>query len=165
MAAEKATVEAPVDEAGAKPSLRERILGAQDIRIEAVAVPEWGLDEPVYVRGLTGRNRDTIERLTTDGNFTFRKELFDNFRALFCAMAVVDADGVQVFTIDDVDALGDKSSVALQRVYDVAVRLSAVDAKAVDGMMDALKDNQSANTGSGSRRRSATSRSANAKRR
>lgn len=136
---------------GAKPTLRDRILAAQDIKIEAIDVPEWAdaLDgEQLYVKALTGHARDAIERMTTDNNFRFKKELFDNFRALYCTFAIVDADGRQVFEMGDVEALGDKSSIALQRVYDKAVALSAVRASDVDGIAEDLKEDPSVVSGS-----------------
>lgn len=143
--------EAAAAASASRSSLRDRILAAQDIHIEPVDVPEWASaleGEQIYVKSLTGHARDAIERMTTDNNFRFKKELFDNFRALYCTFAIVDADGRQVFEIEDVEALGDKSSIALQRVYDKAVALSAVRQQDVDGIAEDLKEDPSAVSGS-----------------
>lgn len=135
--------------ADAKPSLRDRILAAQDIKIEPVATPEWPeVDGELYVKALTGHARDAIERMTTDNNFRFKKDLFDNFRALYASVTLVDADGRLIFDERDVELLGEKSSIALQRVYEKAVALSAVRQGDVDGIAEDLKDVPSAVSGS-----------------
>lgn len=125
---------------------REQILAAQDIRSETVPVPEWG--GAVMVRGLTGRARDALEARFTDAKGTLDRKAQADFRAAFAAMTIVDESGDRLFSDDDIKALGEKSSVALQRVFDVAVRLSATDPESVDGIIEDLKADPSGGIGS-----------------
>lgn len=143
--------EAPVKEAGANgrhPVLlsREQILAVRDIPTEVVDVPEWG--GSVMVRGLTGRARDIIEARFTDPKGKVDLGRGGDFRAAYVAQAVVDADGALLFSDSDIKALGEKSSVALQRIFDAAIHLSATRPEDVDGIMQDLKDDPSDGTGS-----------------
>lgn len=144
------STEAPVSDAGANgshPSLltREQILAARDIATEVVDVPEWG--GSVMVRGLTGRARDLIEARFTDPKGKVDLGRGGDFRAAYVAQAIVDEQGVLLFSEADVKPLGDKSSVALQRVFDVAIRLSAMRPGDVDGITSDLKGDPSDGTG------------------
>lgn len=105
---------------------RDQILGMADLRIEAVDVPEWG--GVVYVRNLNGKGRDLFEgsrvKLKSDNKSV---ELsYDNTRARLVALSACDASGVLLFTEADVLALGEKNASALDRIFDVAQRLSGL---------------------------------------
>jgi len=106
---------------------REAILKAQDLPQEEVYVPEWG--GYVRVRGLTAAERDALESTMLQTNGQVRLE---NFRARLVAMSIVDEEGNRLFSDEDVDALGRKSAAALQRVFDVAMRLSGLRAEDVE---------------------------------
>jgi len=93
---------------------REAILGAQDLAISPVPVPEWG--GTVYVRVLSGVDRDWFEATVAAGDGK-RKNLA-NFRARFAALVICDADGKRLFTAQDAAALGQKSCAALDRVFE-----------------------------------------------
>ncbi len=103
---------------------RDEILGADDLNTESVDVPEWG--GTVFVRELTGSERDTWEASVVKTNGT--KVTIDsrNMRAKLVALCVVDADGKRVFTEKDAIKLGAKSAAALDRVVDAARRLSRI---------------------------------------
>lgn len=125
---------------------RADILAAQDMRSEAVAVPEWG--GAVLVRGLSGRARDSLEgRFSDERGRTDRSKMGD-FRAAFVAQTAIDEEGALLFSEADIKALGEKSSIALQRVFEVAIRLSAARPDDIDGIADDLKGVPSAGTGS-----------------
>ena len=113
---------------------KEQILKADDVAIEAVKVPEWGsgdVEACVFVRGLTGTQRDNFEgsRVSvTDGGQKKRKVRLnhENTRANLLAMSLCDERGTLLFTLDDVIDLGRKSALALDRCFDVAQRLSGM---------------------------------------
>ena len=109
---------------------RDTILGA-DRRTEDVDVPEWG--GTVRVRGLSGTERDayeaTIVRVRGDGSQEFT---LANARARLVALTACDENGERIFTDKDVTALGKKSATALERVYDVARRVSGLATEDVD---------------------------------
>lgn len=103
---------------------RDDILGAQDLPTEDVHVPEWG--GWVRVRGLTGAERDAFEAeiIQTRGRETHVN--LRNIRAKLVARTIVDEEGKRIFGDADIHALGEKSARALQRVFEVAQRLSGL---------------------------------------
>jgi hypothetical protein len=104
---------------------REQIIGADDRKTEDVAVPEWG--GSVRVRALSGAERDAYEAgivtLRGDGSKTVNLK---NLRGRLVSLACVDEDGNRLFTDEDAIGLGDKSASALERVFDVARKLSGL---------------------------------------
>jgi len=118
---------------------REDILGADDIVMELVQVPEWGGD--VYVKGMTGAERDNWEAgiVKTTGKETTVN--MQNVRAKLCAVSICDADGKKLFTPSDIKDLSKKSAAALQRVFKVAQRLSGLTDDDVEELAEGLKDN------------------------
>lgn len=105
---------------------REAILGADDLKSVVVTVGEWGGD--VTVRGMTGAQRDAFmaANRTKAGEFDPT-----NYRAKLVARCVVDEAGKPMFTEADIEALSGKSSAALDRVFNVADKLSSTSAEAV----------------------------------
>lgn len=127
---------------------REQILEAEDLLYEEVEVPEWG--GSVRVKGLTGTERDSFERTiitNIDGRGPARTNL-QNFRAKLVAWSVVDEEDKILFTQADVQALGQKSAQALQRVFDVAQRLSGLSPEDVEEMTKNSDNGQSEDIGS-----------------
>jgi len=119
---------------------RDEILKAQDIDYEVVEVPEWGGE--VRVRAMTAAERDAFEasilRQTKSG---VQVEMV-NLRARLCAMTIVDEDGKRIFSDGDVAELGKKSAAALQRVFDVAMRLSKFGNEDIQNLAENLKNDQ-----------------------
>lgn len=102
-----------------------QILAADDIAYEEVPVPEWRLR--VLVRGMTGNERDAFEQTIVRGHGKEREFNLNNARARFVAKCIVHPEThKRLFTPQQIDALGKKSSAALQRVYEVAMRLSGL---------------------------------------
>jgi hypothetical protein len=116
---------------------REAILQAQDIQIEEVQVPEWG--GSVYVKGMTGTERDAFEMsiVRTKGKST--EINMNNIRAKLAASAICNEQGARLFTDADVKALGGKSAAALQRVFEVAQRLSGIGDEDVKELAEGLE--------------------------
>jgi len=108
---------------------RQAILTAKDIKTESIHVPEW-MDEEgndlVLVKGLNGKERDAYEASQVQiegGQVKFNKE---NIRAKLIALTVVNEELNSIFSIGDVEALGQKSGAALARVFEVAQKLSGL---------------------------------------
>lgn len=105
---------------------RDAILTARDLPTEDVGVPEWG--GTVRVRGLTAKERDEYEAATVDFRNPKKPTVnLRNTRARLVALCAIDEEGRRLFTREDVDALGDVSSTALDRVFQAAKRLSGID--------------------------------------
>ena len=128
---------------------REQILGADDLPTETVEVPEWG--GAVRVRGLTGAERDALESSMISQHGKDVQIKLANLRAKLVVRSIVDVTGARVFSDDgDVMALGRKSALALQRVFEVAQRLSGLTAADVEELTKNSESGQSDDSGSGS---------------
>ena len=118
---------------------REQILAAVDLKIEAVETPEWGGN--VFVRNMTGKARDAFERT----RFKMVKDkvevIHENTRAALLAVSLCDAQGHLLFTAQDIEALGEKNGAVLDRLFDVAQRLSGLRQKDTE---ERLKNSPSA---------------------
>lgn len=103
---------------------RDAILQAEDLPRELVEVPEWG--GAVYVRSLTGTERDAFEFSIVEQRGRSAKMNLRNIRAKLVAVSVVDEDGNRLFTDSDVKVLGQKSAMVLDRLFAAAQRLSGL---------------------------------------
>lgn len=120
---------------------RDQILKAQDLATEDVNVPEWG--GMVRVKGLSGTERDRFEASFIGENTKNKRRNLANLRARLVALTVVDKEGKPLFRPNDVEALGQKSAAALDRVFDVAVRLAGMRDEDVDELTENFIDGQS----------------------
>ena len=87
----------------------------QDIRREPVEVPEWGVT--LWVRGMTGRERDQYEESLLEGRGKKARFRFRDARARMVVLCTTDEDGNRVFTDSDVEWLTNKSAAALDRLW------------------------------------------------
>lgn len=108
-------------------SLRDQILAAQDREIREVEVPEWRLT--VRVAAMSARARDLWEAEIIARRGKGGAGIYDNMRASLLARCIVDADGQRVFNEQDVEALGEKSAAALDRLFSVASQLNGLSAE------------------------------------
>ena len=104
---------------------RGAILGATDLPLERVEVPEWG--GAVYLRTMTGTERDAFdaEVLSADDRHV-------NARARLVVRVLVGEDGARLFADEEAAALGAKSAAVLNRLFDVACRLNGFGADAAE---------------------------------
>ena len=103
---------------------RSALLAATAIPREAVPLPELG--GVVYVRGMTGSERDAFEVSLVQGRGRKREVNLRNLRAKLVAYCTVDAQGVRLFTDADVEQLGQVRADVVNRIYTVAQRLSGI---------------------------------------
>ncbi len=125
---------------------KDQILQAQDIMFEDVPVPEWG--GTVRVVTLTGNERDAIEASMIVGKGKNKDVSLANLRAKVVARSIVDEEGKRIFEDEDIAALGRKSAAALNRVYEVAQRLSGITQEDVDELTKNSEAAQSEGSGS-----------------
>ncbi|MEU6552119.1 phage tail assembly chaperone [Streptomyces sp. NPDC046915] len=127
---------------------RDAILGAVDVQTEKVDVPEWGGD--VIIRGLTGDELDAFQgsvrqfRPTFDGKGMEAVLVQEGMRAKLLVKCLVDEAGDRLFTDQDASALGAKSGTVIDRLYDVAARLSGLseeEKEALEGNSEPPTDN------------------------
>jgi hypothetical protein len=118
---------------------REQILQAKDLVTEVVEVPEWS--GSVLVKSLTGAERDQYEAAIVEQKGRDTKVNMRNARARLVALSVVDEEGKRLFSPNDVSLLGAKSAAALQRVFNVSMRLSGISAEDVRELTEDLEEN------------------------
>src|SRR5262245_29422466 len=94
---------------------RAEILAAQDMKIEALEVPEWG--GTVYVRNMTGKARDAFERSRFKQVGDKFEVIHANTRASLLAVSICDPSGQLLFSAQDIEALGDKNGAVLDRLF------------------------------------------------
>jgi hypothetical protein len=104
---------------------KTQILALDDLPKKAVTVPEWG--GSVFVRALTGGERDKLERMISKDDVS---------RASIVALCVVDDEGNRLFTENDIPALADKNGSALERIVSAALSFNML----TDESMEAGKD-------------------------
>lgn len=126
---------------------RDMILAASDIVTEEVAVPEWG--GSVLVRGLTGAQRDKFEASMFELRQGKQVLRLNNLRAHLVALSVVDEQGQRLFSEADIAELGGKSCAALQRIWNVARRLSGLSDSDVEELTKNSDSDQSGDSTSG----------------
>lgn len=125
---------------------KDQILAADDVQLEDVDVPEWG--GKVRVKSLTGTERDGLEASLIEGKGKNASVNLANLRAKLVARSIVDDAGNRIFQDADVKALGAKSAAALNRVYEVAQRLSGITQEDVDELTKNSEATQSEDSGS-----------------
>ena len=104
---------------------REQILATRGtLKRELVAVPEWG--GAVIVQELTAADRDAFEASCVIKKGKSLEANLVNLRAKLIARAVVGEDGTRVFADADAEQLGQLSAAAVNRLFEVAQRLSGL---------------------------------------
>jgi hypothetical protein len=101
---------------------KEAILSAVDGKIETVEVPEWG--GSVYVRTLGSDEGDEYQQSLIEGTGEDTRTNLKGCSARLAGLAICDDKGKRMFTDAEVKALGNKSSVAMNRVCEVAQRIN-----------------------------------------
>ena len=114
-------------------NLAELILSEPDrpVSEKPVPTPEWPrADGKVYVRALSGDDRDRNETalsMSADKKTGRLKANTAGIRARVVTMGACHQDGNPIFTIADVERLGKKSAVVLDRIYDAVRKISGMD--------------------------------------
>jgi hypothetical protein len=112
---------------------RESILtAAPPLAFETVEVPEWNV--VVTVREMTGSERDSWEASILGDDGRRSEEAMTNARAKLVVRSVVDDDGARVFGDADIEAVGALSARGLNRVFEVACRLSGLTSADVEDL-------------------------------
>lgn len=114
------------------------ILGAIHLKTERVDVPEW--DATVIVSEMSGAARDAFYA-AREGS---EKLAISESQAKLLLATVVDESGALVLDEADIAGLRAQSSVALDRIAGVAMRLNAMGPAAVE---DAVKNSEAAPSG------------------
>ena len=108
--------------------LRTQILKADDIGTEPLDVPEWNVK--LEIRGMNGKARAKSMRAASAG-----PEGAADFEQFFADLIIASSfdpeTGEQVFDPADRDAINSKSGAAINRISEIAMRLSGLTDAAV----------------------------------
>ncbi len=122
---------------------REQVFANTELQFQIVDVPEWKTEtgaSKIIVQELTSEARDlwetqTITRL--EGN-TLEVNM-QNARAKLVQLSVIDhTDGLLLFSPDDVERLGRLSGAAMQRVFEVASKMSKLGKEDIEALVKDL---------------------------
>lgn len=100
---------------------KDDILNCRDITIKPVSVPEWG--GGLHVKTITGKDRIELVRASKAGQMRIEWLL---------ARALCDDQGTRIFDDKDVEALGQRNTVVLERLGQEAMRVSGLLPEAVE---------------------------------
>lgn len=100
---------------------RDQMLAPVELPHETVPVPEWQPEGQVEVWTLNGDEKDEFDSYRHEAA---KKGPPYHASAIWAAFCIKDASGARIFTVDDIEPLGKQSSIALDRVFQVALRLN-----------------------------------------
>jgi hypothetical protein len=112
---------------------RDSILAFDDLKKVEVPIPEWG--GSVFVRMITGAERDGFEASLIDIKGKSKKANLANYRAKFASLVVCDEKGQRLFSDEDAEKLGKKCAAALDRIMDVAQKLNHISEEDVEELV------------------------------
>lgn len=128
---------------------REELLAAaasKKLPCEPVAITIGSVTKSVWVRGMSGLDRDGWEKSLIVGRGKHTAVDTENVRAKLAVRCLVDEQGDRLFTDKDAALIGELPAAVLNPIYEKAQRLSGV----TDDDVAELKKASEAAAGSGS---------------
>jgi len=108
---------------------KENILGANDLLIRDVDVPEWrGV---VQLRSLPGTERDLFENTVQKRKVGANLEL-KGLKVLLLSLTIIDGEGKLMFSESDLDKLNSKSAKVINKLFEVATEMNGIGEEAVE---------------------------------
>ena len=110
---------------------KEQFIRGTHLKTETINIPEFGENYYIKVTELTAYDRDQFENwmLKNKDNRDYQ-----NFRARLASMTIVDEQGNRLFSQDDIEQLGKVSASILDRICDIAQKLSGMKKEDVDSI-------------------------------
>lgn len=105
---------------------KQQILAANDRRTVEVDVPEWG--DKVRLAVMTGTERESFEREWTNSD----DKLVPQYKLKMLRRCLVDDSGAALFTDADLDALGQKNALVLDRLFTECMKLNGFQKDSVE---------------------------------
>lgn len=113
---------------------REQLLQPRVLPRESVPAPELGEGETVWVRTITGTERDAFEQSSIEVRGKSREANLRNIRARLCVLCIVDESGERLLQDSDAEAFGKHPAPLVDRIFAVAQRLNGLGAKDVEDL-------------------------------
>lgn len=121
-----------------KYAIEPNLLGASDfftpveLDIELVQIPE--MKGVIYVRAITGEERDRFEESLVVGKGRKAQQSIVNMRAKLICLAACDAEGNSIFAPDAYKKIGKQPAIILERIFSVAARLAGFSTEDIEEM-------------------------------
>lgn len=109
-------------------SLRDTILATDDLKFEAVEVPEWNFSG--FIRELNGESRWQLSQIAEEASGSKNVHIVE---AYVCE-GLFDQDKKRVFTIEDRHQLANKNPIPILRLYRKILAISKMDQESVDSI-------------------------------
>lgn len=109
-------------------SLRDTILATDDLKFEAVEVPEWNFSG--FIRELNGESRWQLSQIAEEASGSKNVHIVE----AFVCEGLFDQDKKRVFTIEDRHQLANKNPVPILRLYRKILAISKMDQESVDSI-------------------------------
>lgn len=106
---------------GTRVVTRDLILGLVDRKPVAFPVPEWEIT--IWLRPLSSAERSEWETRIRRADI---KAPSVNARELLAVLTISDEEGNRLFTVEDIEALSEKSGAALERIGMRAAEINAL---------------------------------------
>ena len=100
---------------------KQAILGADDLPVTTVDVPEWG--GQVGVRCMTGAERDEFEQSVSDASKNGKVNI-RGLKGRLVGLTLCDEAGARLFTDAEIADLAKKSGAAIDRLFKAAQKLN-----------------------------------------
>jgi hypothetical protein len=126
---------------------KSNILSAKDSETIVKEVPEWGGN--VRMRPLSGKGRDEFEARVSENTVGAVVDV-RGLKALLLSLVLVDEEGELVFSKEDIDALNEKSSTVLTRLFEEASKLNGIGEEKVKDAEKNSDSDQNEKSGSSS---------------
>ncbi len=104
----------------------DEILAMDDIPVEEVVVPEWK-NRKVRIRGLSAAAKNAYQASLVETNGKSRKIKLEHMTAKLLVKCLVNAQLQPLFSEAQILQLGTKSAMVLERLAQIANRLSGMD--------------------------------------
>ena len=117
---------------------RDDILKIDDLKREAVDIPEWG--GSIYVRELTGAERSELFALWKQDE-SDEKQVQDSFAIIVATVRLTACaeDGKPLFNADDILRIRNLNAKVLDKIYKEAAKINGFGA---DGIKEAKKNSE-----------------------
>lgn len=111
------------------------ILGLK-LAVNIVPVTVKGLADPIYIRGLTGRERDSFENACFQQKGKNRVLSTENIRAKLLVRSICNEKGERLFIDIEENDLGSLPAQVLDQLFTVAQSLSGLGANDVEELQE-----------------------------
>lgn len=107
---------------------REAIFGIQDVPVQVIDVPEWGVGAQIKIKAMSIKEQIAYEKAVSGKKD--ESDIIFNMLILCC----VDDNNKQIFSSSDIALLQEKSSSAILRIFNACLKLNSLDTGGIENI-------------------------------